>query len=178
MGSLCVGFADKRAARRRHAARSVDAKAERGIRPRKEEQSNLITQELLFFLFQQACVYSHASLVNHASSVRNGLQHNLSRPDARGQECDAQLMRALNLQNYDAAQDVRDRRQQVDEALAMLQVCHKGLLPHDLCPTCRKAHASALLLCHRRMECLTCNEKPHSWGLDLGRVAAYSPHCT
>lgn len=37
------------------------------------------------------------------------------------QDCDTQLQRALNYENFDAAGNIRARRQKVDEALAALQ---------------------------------------------------------
>jgi hypothetical protein len=41
------------------------------------------------------------------------------------QECDSQLQRALNYENYEAAQEIRKRRTEVDEALGLIQVCKR-----------------------------------------------------
>jgi hypothetical protein len=41
------------------------------------------------------------------------------------QECDSQLQRALNYENYEAAQEIRKRRTDVDEALGLIQVCNR-----------------------------------------------------
>ncbi len=42
-------------------------------------------------------------------------------PPPPPQDCDTQLQRALNYENFDAAANIRARRQKVDEALAALQ---------------------------------------------------------
>lgn len=40
----------------------------------------------------------------------------------RVQECDSQLQRALNYENFQVAQDIRSRRTEIDNALSKLKV--------------------------------------------------------
>ena len=72
-------------------------------------------------------LYSFMALILPAALSKRGSKHPVLHPV---QDYDTQLQRALNYEDYDMANDIRQRRQSVDEAMDKLRVRLPDPLPN------------------------------------------------
>ena len=112
------------------------------------EQSDLAHSEIIYFMFQMVSSQTLAAkLSQRLSSSRPAhwtailLKTSTQKSAALLQNLDMQLQRALNMDDFETAQDIRTRREQIDQVVAQQLVCASSLLPGitpDLLNMCQR----------------------------------------
>ena len=72
------------------------------------------------------------------------------------QKLDMQLQRALNMDDFERAQDIRGRREQIDEVVAQQLVCFCLVPQKHVCLALKIEHACPAIACVARSLSLAC----------------------